>query len=83
MRVWELLFKASNRTNYSTEALTRLAQYHLIFIPCLMEQIRQHGLPGHNVSCYLHIENLKGTLKDLGANKMKKLLIQWEGNWHH
>ena len=42
MRVWKyflVLFKASNRRNYSIEALTLVAQYHLILPPCLAEQL--------------------------------------------
>ena len=87
MRVWQyflLLFKASNRTNYSIEALTLLAQYHMILPPCLAEQLKwsrfinTHGLPGHNISCDLHMEHLnrlaKDAIKGLGANKSTKTI---------
>ena len=74
-----LLFKASNLTNYSVEALTLLSQYHLILPPHLAEQLKwsqcvnTHGLPGHNISCDLHMEHLnrvaKVAIQGLGPNE--------------
>lgn len=89
MRVWKfllLLFKASGRTNYSIEALTLLTQYYLILPPRLAEQLKWsrfvnvHGLPGHNISCDLHMEHLnrevKTVIKGLGANKSSKAIMR-------
>ena len=77
-------FKGSNRTNYSIEVLTLLAQYHLILPPCVAEQLEWsrfvniHGLPGHNINCDLHMEHLnriaKDAIKGLGANKSAKAI---------
>ena len=87
LRVWQyflLLFKASNRTNYSVEAFTLLSQYHLILPPHLAEQLKwsrcvnTHGLPGHNISCDLHMEHInrvaKVAIQGLGPNKSKKAI---------
>jgi L1 cell adhesion molecule like protein len=85
--VWQyllLLFKAAKRTNYSVEAFTMLSQYHLILPPHLAEQLKwsrcvnTHGLPGHNISCNLHMEHLnrvaKVAIEGLGHNKSKKAI---------
>ena len=59
-----LLFKASAQKNYAIEALILLSQYYLILPPHLAEQVKWsrfvnvHGLPGHNISCDLHMEHL-------------------------
>ena len=59
-----LVFKASGRKNYAIEGLTLLSQYNMILPPNLAEQVKWsrfvniHGLPGHNVSCDLHMEHL-------------------------
>ncbi len=87
MRVWKyflLLFKAAGRKNYAIEALTLLPQYQLILPPRLAEQLKwsrfinTHGLPGHNISCDLHIEHLnrlaKTAIQGLGANKSEKAI---------
>ena len=87
MRVWKyflLLFKASGRKNYAIEALTLLSQYYLILPPHLAEQVKWsrfinvHGLPGHNISCDLHMEHLNRVAKiaiaGLGANKSQKAI---------
>ena len=64
-----LLFKASNRTNYSIEALTLLSQYHLVLAPHLAEQLKWsrfiniQGFSGHNISCDLHMEHLNRLIK--------------------
>ena len=91
MIIWKyllLLFKASKRTNYAIEALTLLAQYYLILPPRLAEQLKWsrfvnvHGIPGHNISCDLHMEhlnrevNLKTAIKGLGANKSQKAILR-------
>lgn len=85
--VWQyflLLFKAAKRTNYSVEAFTLLSQYHLILPPHLAEQLKwsrcvnTHGLPGHNISCDLHMEHLnrvaKVAIDGLGPNKSKNAI---------
>lgn len=55
LRCWRyflLLFKASNRTNYSIEAFTLLAQYEYLFSPRMAMQLKWsrtinvHGRPG-------------------------------------
>ena len=87
MRVWKyflLLFKASGRKNYAIEALTLLSQYYLILPPHLAEQVKWsrfinvHGLPGHNISCDLHMEHLNRVanivIDGLGANKSQKAI---------
>ena len=83
MLVWKylLLFKAAKHTNYAIEALTLLSQYHLILPPCITEQLKwslcinTQGLPGHNISCNLHMEHLnrvaKMAVNGLGANKFE------------
>ncbi len=77
-----ILFKATGRKNYAIEALTLLSQYHIL-LPCnLVEQLKWsrfvnvRGLPGHNISCDLHMEHLnrlvKVSIEGLGANKSEK-----------
>ncbi len=77
-----ILFKATGRKNYAIEALTLLSQYHIL-LPCnLAEQLKWsrfinvRGLPGHNISCDLHMEHLnrlvKVSIEGLGANKSEK-----------
>lgn len=81
LRCWRyllLIFKASNRTNYSVEAFTLLAQYHFMFSERMRMQlmwgrtVNVHGRPGKNISCDLHNEHLnrecKGGISGLGAN---------------
>ena len=87
--VWKflfLIFKASKRRNYAIEAFTLLAQYYLILPPRLAEQLKWsrfvnvHGLPGHNISCDLHMEHLnrlaKTAVDGLGANKTEKAIFR-------
>lgn len=79
-----LLFKASGRKNYAIEALTLLSQYELLLPPNVAEQlqwsrfINVRGLPGHNISCDLHMEHINRLVKvaidGLGANKSKKAI---------
>ena len=88
-RVWKhllLLFKASNKKNYAVEAFTLLAQYHMLLPTRLVEQLKWsrfvnvHGLPGHNISCDLHMEHLnrltKTAIVTLGVNKSEKAIIR-------
>ncbi len=85
--IWKymlLLFKATGRKNYAIEALTLLSQYHITLPHNLAEQLKWsrfvnvHGLPGHNISCDLHMEHLnklvKVSIEGLGANKSKKAI---------
>ena len=77
-RFFLLLFKASNRKNYSIEAFTLLCQFHFIFSECMKQQlvwsrtVNIHGCPGKNVSMDLHMEHLnrecKASISGLGAN---------------
>ena len=79
-----LLFKVSGRKNYAIEAFTLLSQYHLILPPRLAEQVKwcrfinTQGLPGHNISCDLHLEHLNRVAKiaidGLGSNKTDKAI---------
>ena len=47
------------------EAFHLLAQYHIVLPPRLAEGVKWSrfvntcGLPGHNISCDLHMEHLK------------------------
>lgn len=73
-----LIFKASNRTNYSIEAFNLLAQDQFLFSPQLVMQLKwictvnTHGRPGKNIPCDLHMEHLnrecKSGLRGLGSN---------------
>ena len=77
-RFFMLLFKASNRTNYSIEAFTLLCQFHFIFSERMKQQlvwsrtVNTHGRPGKNISMDLHMEHLnrecKAAISGLGAN---------------
>ena len=67
LRNWNiflLIWKATGHSNYTCEAFTLLSQYHLLLPPNLAEQLKWswfinvHGLPGHNISCDLHMEHL-------------------------
>jgi len=81
-----LLFKASGRKNYAIEGLTLLSQCNVILPPNLAEQIKWsqfinvHGLPGHNISCDLHMEHVnrmvKIAIEGLGANKTTKAIAK-------
>jgi len=81
MRCWRyllILFKATKRKNYSIEAFTLLAQYHLLYSPRMAMQlltnrtVNIHGRPGKNIPCDLHLEHLnkeaKNSLMGLGSN---------------
>ena len=74
-----LLFRATGRKNYAIEAFTLLSQYHTTLPSNLAEQLKWsyfihvHGLPGHNISCDLHMGHLNKlvmvSIEGLGANK--------------
>ena len=81
MRCWRFflsLFKASDKTNYSIEAFTLLAQEKYLLSERMAMQLKWsrtinvHGLPGKNISADLHMEHLnrecKQSISGLGAN---------------
>ena len=80
------IWKAMGHKNYAAETFTLLSQYHLTLPSNLAEQLKWsrcvnvHGLPGHNISCDLHMEHLnrlvKGAIEGLGANKSKKAMMR-------
>lgn len=73
-----LIFKASNRTNYSIEAFNLLVQEKFLYSPRLAMQLKwsrtvnTHGRAGKNIPCDLHMEHLnrecKNGLRGLGSN---------------
>ena len=88
-RCWKflmLIFKATQRKNYSCEAFALLAQMNFILSPRLSQQLRwsrfinTRGGKGHNIPCDLHMEHLNRVLKDgikgLGANKTEKAITR-------
>lgn len=81
IRCWRfflLLFKATNRVNYSIEAFTLLCQHQFLFSEQMKKQlewsrtVNVHGKPGKNIPMDLHMEHLnrhcKTMIKGLGAN---------------
>lgn len=89
LRCWRFMFiffKCTNRTNYSIESFTLLAQYHFLFSEQHRQQliwgrfINVHGLPARNIPCDLYMEHLNRVCKDavngLGANKTSKALVR-------
>jgi L1 cell adhesion molecule like protein len=78
-RFFMLIFKVTQRKNYSVEALNLLSQYHFFLSPRQKEQliwsrcINTHGLPGRNILCDLHMEHLNrvcaNAVGNLCANK--------------
>ena len=81
LRCWRyflMLFKETNRSNYSGEAFSLLAQYHFLLSPRAAMQliwnrtINVHGHAGKNVSCDLHMEHLnreaKGGIAGIRSN---------------
>ena len=89
LRCWRymlLLFKCTDRVNYSIEAFTMLAQYHFLFSQRQAHQllwsrfINVHGLPSQNIPCDLFMEHLNRVCKDavrgLGANKTPQALVK-------
>ena len=89
LRCWKfllLVFKAGSRKNYSIEAFTLLAQYHILFPERMAQQliwsrcVNTHGKPGHNIPCDLHMEHCnrlcKVAVQALGANIAPKSLTR-------
>ncbi len=81
LRCWRFflpIFKSSNRTNYSIEAFTLLAQYEFLLTPRIQEQllwnrtVNTRGRPGKNVPSDLHMEHInrecKNAIGHLGPN---------------
>lgn len=81
IRCWKyflLHYKVANRTNYSVEAFTLLAQHHFLLSPRLAMQltwsrtVNIHGCQGKNVPCDLFMEHLNKEAKQricgLGSN---------------
>ena len=73
------IFKASNSTNSSCEAVHFLYQYQYALSPRLSNQliwgqfVNVRGLPGQNIPLDLHMEHLnriaKDAMRNLGSNK--------------
>ena len=89
LQMWKyflLLFRATGRTNYATEALTLLLQCNVFLPPNLVEQIKWsrfinvHGQLGRNISCDLHMEHLnrvvRSSIEVMGANKSGKAIVR-------
>ena len=89
LRCWKfllLVFKAGSRKNYSIEAFTFLAQYHILHPERMAQQliwslcVNAHGKPGHNIPCDLHMEHCnrlcKVAVQALGANIAPKSLTR-------
>ena len=89
IRCWKFLllfFKASNRTNYSLEALNLLAQFYILLPPRLAQQlawsrfINTRGRQGCNIPMDLHMEHLNRSCKTavahLGANTTPKAIVR-------
>ena len=89
LRWWRfmlLIFKATGRKNYCTEAFILLAQYQYLLSEREQQQllysrfINTHGEPGKNISCDLFMEHLnrllKGAIQALGANKTPKAITR-------
>ena len=81
IRCWRFflpLFRASNKTNYTIEAFTLLAQEKYLLSERMAMQLKWsrtinvHGRPGKNISADLHMEHLnricKQSISGLGAN---------------
>ena len=74
-----IIFKKSNRKNYSKEAFNLLVQYHFLLSDRLAEQLKwsrfinTHVQIGCNISCDLHIEHLNHQLKDVLRNLRSNL----------
>ena len=81
VRCWRymfLIFKATNRTNYSIEAFTMLMQLTYLFSPRMVQQLKWnrtvnvHGREGKNISADLHMEHknreCKTIISGMGPN---------------
>ena len=72
------IFRVTNRTNYSCEAFTLLAQEKFVLSPRMSHQLKwsrtvnTHGRIGKNILCDLHMEHLnrecKASLSGLDSN---------------
>ena len=81
-----LLFKSTDRLNYSIEAFTMLVQYHFLFSQHQAHQllwsrfVNVYDLPSHNIPSDLFMEHLNRVCKDavrgLGANKTPQALVK-------
>ena len=89
LRCWKyllLLFKASQRKNYSLEAFNLLCQFYNYLPPTMAQQllysrfVNVHGREGCNIPCDLHMEHLNRTVKEsmqhLGANKTEQAIVR-------
>ncbi len=89
IRSWKfllLLFKASNRSNYSLDALNLLAQYYILLPPRLAQQlawsrcVNTTGTEGGNIPMDLHMEHLnracKTAVANLGANATPNAIVR-------
>ena len=76
-----LVFKASNRSNYSKEAAILLAQHASLFserkaVQLLYSRfINTHGRAGCNIPCDLHIEHLNRRLKTVLQNLQSNVQV--------
>lgn len=88
LRCWRYflpIFRASNSTNYSCEALHFLYQHKYILSPRLSNQlmhgrfINVHGLVGRNIPLDLHMEHLnrfaKDSMRNLSSNKTQAATV--------
>ena len=78
------IFINSGRRNYAIEAFNLLCQYHYDLPPQQAQLIWSRfvntaGRKGGNIAADLHLEHLnralKGTIRDLGANKNEKAIV--------
>ena len=89
LRCWKyllLIFKASQRKNYSIEAFNLLCQYFYYLSPQMCQQllysrfINMQRRIGCNMPCDLHMEHLnrvvKETIQHLGANKTEGAIVR-------
>ena len=85
LRCWRhllLIYRATNRRNYSLEAFRLIAQYDLLLSPHMAQQliwsrtVNIHSRPGRNIPADLHMEHLnrmcKSSLGGLGPNLSAK-----------
>ncbi len=92
LRCWRYflpLFKATNRTNYSVEEFTMLAQCEFIFTPRMIQQllwsrtVNTQGRPGKNIPCDLHTEHInrdcKKAIGSVGPNVTQESSITHVG----
>lgn len=88
-RCWKYLlpiFKGSNRTNYSIEALTLLNQCEFKLTPRQSDELKWSrfincsGVQGRNIPCDLHLEHMnrlcKEAVRGLQANKTSTSIVR-------